>query len=225
VLLEGLDLFRDVAVAVEQSQGLRRLRVFDFTKGAWRELSFPEPIYTAFPGGTPEFNSPTFRVSYQSMVTPATVYDYTMATLERKLMKQQEVLGGYDPAQCATERQWATSRDGVKVPISLVYKKSVARDGSAPLWLYGYGSYGAGMSPTFSSGRLSLLDRGVVYAMAHIRGGSEMGEGWHDDGMLMKMMKKKKKKNTFTHFIRGVVPAASSVRLRARRSAMRGRWR
>ena len=120
-------------MAVEQSEGLSRLRVFDFAKGAWRELTFPEPIYTAFPGGTPEFNSPTFRVSYQSMVTPPSVYDYTLATLERKLMKQQEVLGGYDPANYVTERQWAPARDGVKVPISLVYKKGVPRDGTAPL--------------------------------------------------------------------------------------------
>ncbi len=195
VLIQGLELFKDFAVAVEQSEGLSRLRVFDFAKGAWRELTFPEPIYTAFPGGTPEYNSPTFRVSYQSMVTPPSVYDYTLATLERKLMKQQEVLGGYNPANYVTERQWAPARDGVKVPISLVYKKGVPRDGTAPLWLYGYGSYGYGESPTFSSGRLSLLDRGVVYAVAHIRGGNEMGEAWHDEGMLMK------KKNTFTDFI------------------------
>jgi len=129
------------------------------------------------------------------MVTPPSVYDYTLATLERKLMKQQEVLGGYNPANYVTERQWAPARDGVKVPISLVYKKGVPRDGTAPLWLYGYGSYGYGESPTFSSGRLSLLDRGVVYAVAHIRGGNEMGEAWHDEGMLMR------KKNTFTDFI------------------------
>ena len=195
VLIQGLELFKDFAVAVEQSEGLSRLRVFDFAKGTWRELTFPEPIYTAFPGGTPEYNSPTFRVSYQSMVTPPSVYDYTLATLERKLMKQQEVLGGYNPANYVTERQWAPARDGVKVPISLVYKKGVPRDGTAPLWLYGYGSYGYGESPTFSSGRLSLLDRGVVYAVAHIRGGNEMGEAWHDEGMLMR------KKNTFTDFI------------------------
>jgi oligopeptidase B len=195
VLLEGIDLFKNFAVAVEQSQGLRRMRVFDFATSAWRDLSFPESIYTAFPGGTPEYDSPTFRVSYQSMVTPPSVYDYTLATLERKLMKQQEVLGGYDPAKYVTERQWATARDGVKVPISIVYRKGVARDATAPLWLYGYGSYGYGQSPTFSSGRLSLLDRGVVYAVAHIRGGNEMGEAWHDNGMLMK------KKNTFTDFI------------------------
>ena len=195
VLLEGVDLFKDFAVAVEQSEGLRRLRVFDFAKGTWRELTFPESIYTAMPGGTPEFTSTTLRVSYQSMVTPPSVYDFTMATGERKLLKRQEVLGGYDPAAYVTERQWAPARDGVKVPVSLVYKKGVPRDGTAPLWLYGYGSYGYGQSPTFSSSRLSLLDRGVVYAVAHIRGGNEMGETWHDDGMLMR------KKNTFTDFI------------------------
>jgi oligopeptidase B len=195
VLISGVDLFRDFAVAVELSQGLNRLRVFDFAKGSWRELSFPEPVYSAFPGATPEYESRTFRVSYQSMVTPSGIYDYAMDTLDRKLLKQQEVLGGYDPAQYATERVWATARDGVKVPISIVYKKSVPRDGTAPLWLYAYGSYGYGQPATFSSGRLSLLDRGVVYALAHIRGGNEMGEEWHDNGMLMH------KKNTFTDFI------------------------
>jgi oligopeptidase B len=195
VLIQGLELFKDYAVAVEQSEGLSRLRVFDFAQGSWRELTFPEPVYTASPGGTPEYDSPTFRVSYESMVTPPSVYDYTLATLERKLMKQQEVLGGYNPANYVTERQWAPARDGVKVPVSLVYKKGVARDGTAPLWLYGYGSYGYAQSPTFSSNSLSLLDRGVVYAVAHIRGGNEMGEAWHDDGMLMR------KKNTFTDFI------------------------
>jgi oligopeptidase B len=195
VLIQGLELFKDYAVAVEQSEGLSRLRVFDFAKGSWRELRFPEPVYTASPGGTPEYTSPTFRVSYQSMVTPPSVYDYSLATLDRTLMKRQEVLGGYNPANYVTERQWAPARDGVKVPISIVYKKGVARDGTAPLWLYGYGSYGYGQSPTFSSNGLSLLDRGVVYAVAHIRGGNEMGEAWHDAGMLMS------KKNTFTDFI------------------------
>jgi oligopeptidase B len=195
VLIQGLELFKDYAVAAEQSEGLSRLRVFDFAKGSWRELTFPERVYTASPGGTPEYTSPTFRVSYQSMVTPPSVYDYTLATLDRTLMKQQEVLGGYNPANYVTERQWAPARDGVKVPISLVYKKGVKRDGTAPLWLYGYGSYGYGQSPTFSSNSLSLLDRGVVFAVAHIRGGNEMGEAWHDDGMLMR------KKNTFTDFI------------------------
>jgi oligopeptidase B len=128
-------------------------------------------------------------------VTPPSVFDYDTQTGKSQLLKQQEVLGGYDPKQYASERLWATARDGVKVPISIVYKKGLARDGKAPLFLYGYGSYGLGTSATFSSARLSLLDRGMPFAIAHIRGGNEMGEQWRLDGMLMK------KKNTFQDFI------------------------
>jgi oligopeptidase B len=152
-------------------------------------------VYAAFAAGTPEFESKRFRYSYQSLVTPGSVYDYDTLTGESTLLKREEVLGGYDPARYATERLWATARDGVKLPISIVYKKGLARDGKAPLWLYGYGSYGFGMYPTFDSRVLSLLDRGLAYAIAHIRGGDEMGEAWHDDGMLMK------KKNTFFDFV------------------------
>lgn len=195
VLLEGLEVFKDYAVAHEKSEGLNRFRILSFKTGAWNEINFPETVYSAFGGGTPEFDTRMFRINYQSMTTPSSVYDYDLETRERTLLKQQEVLGGYDPSQYATERLWATARDGVKVPVSIVYKKGFSRDGRAPLWLYGYGSYGAGMSATFSSGRLSLLDRGLAYAIAHIRGGDEMGEAWHDDGMLMK------KKNTFNDFI------------------------
>ncbi len=136
-----------------------------------------------------------FRYSYTSMITPSSVFDYDMETRKATLLKQQEVLGGYDPTQYVSERQWAIVRDGTKVPLSIVYKKGFHRDGSAPLFLYGYGSYGVGMSATFNSSRLSLLDRGMVYVIAHIRGGNEMGETWHDDGMLMK------KKNTFYDFV------------------------
>jgi oligopeptidase B len=129
------------------------------------------------------------------MVTPPSVYDCDMLSGKQTLLKRTEVLGGYDPSQYSTERLWAPARDGVKVPLSLVYRKGVKRDGKAPLFLYAYGSYGIGMSATFNSARLSLLDRGFVYVIAHIRGGNELGEGWHDDGMLMKKM------NTFTDFI------------------------
>jgi len=195
MLLEDLDVFKDYAVAHEKSEGLNRFRVLSFKTGTWHEVTFPEAVYSAFGGGTPEFDTRMFRISYQSMITPSSVYDYDLETRERTLMKQQEVLGGYDSSQYATERLWATARDGVKVPISVVYKKGFNHDGKAPLWLYGYGSYGFGESATFSSGRLSLLDRGLPYAIAHIRGGDEMGEAWHDDGMLMK------KKNTFNDFI------------------------
>jgi oligopeptidase B len=195
VLLEGLEPFRDFLVVSEKSQGLDRFRIFDVKLKTWRDVSFPESVYAAFPGGTPEYTSPAFRFSYQSMVTPASIYDCDMATGKQTLLKQMEVLGGYDKNLYATERLWAAARDGAKVPLSVVYKKGVKRDGTAPLFLYAYGSYGAGMSATFSSTRLSLLDRGMVYVLAHIRGGNEMGESWHDDGMLMKKM------NTFTDFI------------------------
>jgi len=195
VLLENLEVFKDYAVAHEKFEGLNRFRVLSFKTGTWHEVTFPEAVYSAFGGGTPEFDTRMFRIYYQSLVTPSSVYDYDLETRERTLLKQQEVLGGYDAAHYATERLWATARDGVKVPISIVYKKGFNRDGQAPLWLYAYGSYGFGESATFSSDSLSLLDRGLAYAIAHIRGGDEMGEAWHDDGMLMK------KKNTFTDFI------------------------
>jgi len=195
VLLEKMEVFKDYAVVHEKREGLNRFRVLSFKAGIWHDVSFPEPVYSAFGGGTPEFDTRMFRISYQSMVTPSSVYDYDLETRERTRLKQQEVLGGYDAARYATERLWATARDGVKVPISIVYKKGFNRDGNAPLWLYAYGSYGAGMPAFFSSETVSLLDRGLAYAIAHIRGGDEMGEAWHDDGMLMK------KKNTFTDFI------------------------
>jgi len=195
VLLEKMEVFKDYAVVHEKHEGLNRFRVLGFKAGTWHDVSFPEPVYSAFGIGTPEFDTRMFRISYQSMVTPSSVYDYDLETRERTLLKQQEVLGGYDAARYATERLWATARDGVKVPISIVYKKGFDRDGNAPLWLYGYGSYGYGLPAFFSSETVSLLDRGLAYAIAHIRGGDEMGEAWHDDGMLMK------KKNTFTDFI------------------------
>jgi oligopeptidase B len=195
VLLEGVEPFQNYLVVQEKSQALDRFRIFDVKAKTWRDVSFPESVYTAFPGATPEYTSAAFRINYQSMVTPSSVYDCEMATGKQTLLKQTEVLGGYDKSQYVTERQWATARDGVKVPLSVVYKKGVKRDGTAPLFLYGYGSYGLGTSATFSIPRLSLLDRGMVYVIAHIRGGNEMGEGWHDDGMLMKKM------NTFTDFI------------------------
>jgi oligopeptidase B len=171
------------------------LRVYNFKTGAWASISFPEPVYSAFPGGTPDYDSETYRYSYQSFITPSSVFDYNIHTGKSTLLKQQPVLGGYDPSQYASERLWATARDGVKVPISIVYKKGLQRDGKSPLFLYAYGSYGVGTPATFSSSRLSLLNRGMAYAIAHIRGGDEMGEQWREDGMLMK------KKNTFFDFI------------------------
>jgi oligopeptidase B len=195
VRIQNIDLFRDFAVVLEKSRALDHLRVYKFATGQWSEIGFPEPVYTASPGGTPDYDSTSYRYNYQSMVTPPSVYDYDMPSGHSALLKQQEVLGGYDPSQYASERVWATSRDGTEVPISIVYRKEFRRDGQGALFLYAYGSYGYGMSATFSSSRLSLLDRGMAYAIAHIRGGDEMGEQWREDGMLMK------KKNTFFDFI------------------------
>jgi oligopeptidase B len=195
VLIQDLDLFQDFAVSVERSNALDHLRVYDFHSAKWTAVPFPEPVYAAFQGGTPEFTSKTYRYNYQSFITPPSVYDYDVRSGQSTLLKRQEVPGGYDPTQYACERLWATARDGVKVPVSIVYRKGFVRDGHAPLFLYGYGSYGFGTPATFASNRLSLLDRGMAYAIAHIRGGNEMGEGWREDGMLMK------KKNTFWDFI------------------------
>ncbi|MDP9052915.1 MAG: S9 family peptidase, partial [Acidobacteriota bacterium] len=195
VRIEHLDLFAGFAVAIEKSEALNRLRVHDFRTGAWRDISFPEPVYTAMPAATPDFKAPAYRYSYQSLVTPPGIYDYDPVTGASTLLKRQEVPGGFDSARYATERLWATARDGVRVPISIVYRRGLVRDGSAPMLLYGYGSYGFGIVPAFSSERVSLLDRGMSFAIAHIRGGDELGERWREDGMLMK------KKNTFFDFI------------------------
>jgi oligopeptidase B len=193
--IQRLDVFKDFAVVVEKGNALDHLRVHDFKTGKWNEIEYPEPVYSVFSGGTPDFDSHTYRYNYQSLVTPSSVFDYDVTTGKSTLLKQQEVLGGYDPKQYASERLWATARDGVKVPISIVYKKGFVHDGTSPLFLYAYGSYGFGTPPTFASSRVSLLDRGMAYAIAHIRGGDEMGEQWREDGMLMK------KKNTFFDFI------------------------
>jgi oligopeptidase B len=195
VLLDRFEVFRDHAVVAEKSAALEHFRVLDFQSGQWHEMDFPEAVYAAFLANTPEFASLTFRYAYQSMVTPQSIYDYDMTTRKATLLKRQPVLGGYEPNQYLTERQWAVARDGVKIPLSIVYLKGLKKNGEAPLFLYGYGSYGAGTAATFDSNRLSLLDRGMVYVIAHVRGGNEMGEAWHDNGMLMK------KKNTFYDFI------------------------
>ena len=195
VRIRDIDLFKDFAVCVERSNALDHLRIYVFKSATWKEVAYPEPVYSVFPGGTPDYESRTYRYNYQSLVTPSSVFEYDVASSNSKLLKQQEVLGGYDPKQYTSERLWATARDGVKVPVSIVYKKGFARDGKGPLFLYGYGSYGLGTPPVFSSNRVSLLDRGMAYAIAHIRGGDEMGEQWREDGMLMK------KKNTFFDFI------------------------
>lgn len=194
VLIKDIDLFRDFAVSFERSQAIDRLRIFNFTSGTWNTISSPEPVYAASPGDTPEFTSTTYRYSYQSMVTPPSVFDYDTLSGKSILLKQEEV-PGYNPSQYASERQWVTVRDGVKVPLSIVYKKGFERNGTRPLLLYAYGSYAIGMPATFSGSRLVLLDRGLAYVIAHIRGGDDLGEQWYDDAKLMN------KKNTFNDFI------------------------
>jgi oligopeptidase B len=197
VLLEGVDIFSFHAIIRERENGLPVLHILDLETDKAQPVSFAEPVFSIFPENNPEFETHQFRFRYQSLVTPESVFEMDMGTGERKLLKQTEVLGGYDPSQYASERIFAVATDGVRIPISLVYKKGLRREGGNPLLLYGYGSYGFSLPIVFNSGRLSLLDRGVVYAMAHIRGGKEMGELWHDQGKMLF------KKNTFTDFIAG----------------------
>lgn len=195
VLLEGLDLFESFAVSIEKTNAVNLLRVYNFATQSWTPVSFPEPVYSAISGPNPEFDTHTYRYSYQSFITPPSTYEYEVATGKSTLLKQQEVLGGYEPEDYVSERLWVTARDGVQVPVSIVYKSGFEKNGKQPLLLYGYGSYGYGIPVAFSSSRLSLLDRGFAFAIAHIRGGNEMGWQWRLDGMLMK------KKNTFFDFI------------------------
>ncbi|NVO20028.1 MAG: S9 family peptidase [Bacteroidetes bacterium] len=195
VLLEGAEPFKNFLVITERKDGLIQLRIRDLKTGKDSYLPFEEPAYRASLDANPEYNSEILRYNYTSLTTPASVYDFNMQSGEKKLMKQQEIIGGYDKSDYVSERLYATAKDGTKVPISLVYKKGTEKDGNAPLLLYGYGSYGFSMDASFSSSRLSLLNRGFVYAIAHIRGGQEMGRSWYEDGKLMKKM------NTFTDFI------------------------
>jgi oligopeptidase B len=195
VMVSGISLFKDYAVVSERENGLSHLRVIDFKSNKQHRVEMPEPVYDVFPAGNPDFGTTKFRFSYTSLVTPNSVYEYDLATRDRKLLKRTEVLGGYDPEKYESERILATAEDGTRVPISLVYKKGLKKDGKAPLLLYGYGSYGATMPVAFNSNRVTLLDRGVVYALAHIRGGSDLGRDWYDTGKMLN------KKNTFTDFI------------------------
>ena len=195
VLLEGVEVFKDFIVITERKEGLLNIRVRNLADNQEHYLDFGEPAYLASVGSNPEFNSGTLRFNYTSMVTPASTYDYDMASRTKKLMKQTEVMGGYDQKEYVTERLFATARDGARVPISIVYKKGLVKDGTAPLLLNAYGSYGITSEATFNSTRLSLLNRGFVFAIAHIRGGQEMGRQWYEDGKMMK------KKNSFNDFI------------------------
>lgn len=195
VLLSGLELFKDFMVLEERKNGLTQVRVLNDKTHNEKFIPFSEPTYDAAVGNNPEMDSKELRFHYTSMITPNSVYDYNMETGKQELKRQQEVLGGYDPKNYITERLFATAADGTKIPISIVYKNNFHKNGKAPLLLYGYGSYGNSMDAAFSSNRISLLDRGFAFAIAHIRGGQEMGRQWYEDGKMFK------KKNTFTDFI------------------------
>ncbi|MCT9821547.1 S9 family peptidase [Microbacterium sp. W1N] len=195
--LLDVSAFRDWGVVSYRREGLARMGMLDYATGTVAELAFDEPLYAAGPGGNPEWAPPLLRIGYGSFITPGTVYDYVVATGELLLRKQQPVLGGYSAQEYGQERVWATASDGVQVPISLVWKRSFGDpgDGPRPVHLYGYGSYEHSIEPGFSVARLSMLDRGVVFAIAHVRGGGEMGRQWYEDGKL------RHKRNTFTDFV------------------------
>lgn len=195
VFVEGISIFKNQAVVSERENGVPHLRVYDFTKKESHRITFPEASYEVGLSSNPEFDTQTIRFTYTSMVTPSSVFDYNMTDRSRKLLKQTAVPGGFEANNYVSERIEGTSHDGVKVPMSIVYRKGLKKDGTAPLYLYSYGSYGYNTDPGFSAARLVLLDRGVVFALAHIRGGSDLGRQWYLDGKLMK------KKNTFLDFI------------------------
>jgi len=194
-MIAGVSCFKRYVVLSERIHGLPTFVILDPTTHATRQASFDEVAYTASPSVNEEFDTPSFRYGYQSFLTPPSVYDLDLESLSSKLLKRTEVLGGWDPSHYAMERLTATAKDGVKVPITILYRKGTPRDGTAPCLLYGYGSYGIPQNVTFSSTRFSLVDRGMVFAMAHIRGGGEFGETWHEAGRM------KNKMNTFTDFI------------------------
>ena len=195
VKLDGVDMFKDFFVAIEKFNGLPRLRVFDIKGMKPHNIDFPEAAYEASPGQNAEFDTKLYRFNYGSLVTPNSVFDYDVASHARNLKKQQEVLGGYKPEDYQSERIMVKAADGAMIPVSMVYKKSLKKNGPQPLLLYGYGSYGISMPLGMRSSRLALVDRGMIYAIAHIRGGGEMGKAWHDNGKMMK------KKNTFIDFV------------------------
>ena len=195
VKIDDIDLFADHLVLSEWEKGLENIEIFDFQTNKAHRVNFPEPVYSAAVAQNHEFASKVVRYNYQSLVTPSSVFDYDMDSRKATLLKETEVPGGFDKKNYKSERLFATAKDGTKIPLSVVYRKETKVDGSAPLLLYGYGSYGYSIPPTFSSNRLSLLDRGVVYVIAHIRGGGELGEEWRDAGRMMKKI------NTFTDFI------------------------
>ncbi len=195
VLLEDVEVFRDHLVLTGRTNGLVHLRVRQLSTGKEHEIDFHDPAYVAYGGTNPEWDSTRFRYGYTSLTTPSSIFEHNLLTGENRLLKQQEVLGGFDAARYESERIWATAKDGTRIPISLVHRKDLPMDGRAPLLLYGYGAYGINVEPAFSSARISLLDRGFVFAMAHVRGGEELGRAWYEEGRMEHKM------NTFTDFI------------------------
>ena len=195
-LLEGVEAFKGYLALFERHAGLQQIRLSDPDGlSNSRYVAFPEPVYTVHAGSNPEFETRSLRLEYSSLVTPSSTVDYDVGAGAWQVVKQQEIPSGYDASQYVSERLWATAQDGARVPISIVYRKGFTRDGSHPLLLYAYGSYGFSMDPTFDTKRLSLLDRGYAYAIAHIRGGSELGRSWYEQGRLLNKL------NTFTDFI------------------------
>ena len=195
VKVDSVDLFADHAVLSEWENGLEQIEIVNFKNNQRHRIAFPEPVYSAGISSNREFSTTVVRYNYQSLSTPSSVFDYDMNSRKATLLKQTEVPGGFDKNNYKTERVFATASDGTKIPMSVVYRKTVKLDGSAPLLLYGYGSYGLSIPPSFSASRLALLDRGVVFVIAHIRGGGELGEPWRDAGRMMNKI------NTFTDFI------------------------
>ncbi len=195
VLLQGFEIFKNHLVLSERKNGLTQIRIIKWADKSEHYLDFGEEAYLAYISMNPDFDTHLLRYGYTSLTTPNSTYDYDMNTREKTLLKREEVVGDFNPDDYVTERHYATARDDTKVPLALVYRKGLEKDGNNPLLLYGYGSYGSSTEPTFRSVRLSLLDRGFVYAIAHIRGGSEMGRYWYEEGKLFN------KKNTFYDFI------------------------
>ena len=195
VLLEDVELFDDFLVLEERENGLTHIRIRDYAGEKDHYLKFDDPSYLAYIDNNPNADTVKLRFAYQSLTTPPSVFEYDMNTGERSLLKEQAIMGGFDKHNYVSERVFAISKDGTKIPVSLVYRKGINRTGENPLLLYGYGSYGISMDPWFSAARLSLLDRGVIYALAHIRGGSDLGRAWYEDGKMLKKL------NTFQDFI------------------------
>lgn len=197
VMLDYISVFRDFLVTYTREGGFRKIRVYNLADGTNHEVQFPEgePVYSGGSGGNPDFNTQILRLYYTSMVIPSSIYDYDMIARSWVLQKRQEVMGGYSPQDYSTELIYARAGDGTSIPVSLVYRDGVRTNGPAPLYLTGYGAYGSSSDPYFSTNRLSLLDRGFIYAIAHVRGGGEMGRAWYEAGKFLQ------KKNTFSDFI------------------------